>query len=344
MRPSSIWPQSGDQNLTLNPNPTLRTKSQIPSPNHRTTTMPPAGDDDPAVSDEATDSDDFAVGDQKRRRISDAAAGGGGGGGEESRRMFQKLWTDADEIRVLEGFLDFTTRRGTTHATYQHDTGPFFDEIRPRLQFDFNKNQIMEKLRRLKKKYRNAAARIDSGRGSVFKNPHDRAAYEISRQIWCSTFMRKPKNSPCSGAVEIEEAPTDRSGGGGVAVPVSDLARVTVAVVEGNSAPVSSSSVPPPLPAPLASGSDPSVEEEAVRICLAPLFKELLQSAIGGSAATMAAWPLWVLPPHPPPADAEGDERWRRQRILELEVYLKRIELVEECVRSVLDNLRSKRA
>lgn len=290
--------------------------------------MPSAGDDDPvAGDDEVTDSEEMVgSGDLIRFRAPNS------GGGEESRRMFQKLWTDSDEMKVLQGFLEFTSKRGTTHANYQHDTGPFFEEIRPRLQFEFNKNQIAEKLRRLKKKYRNAAARVGTGRGLIFKSPHDRATYEISRKIWSSTFYRKPKNPP----IQLDQIP---GGSDGVPVPSSFISSASASPAEeGGTAPV-----PVPAPPPVnEAGSVPpqpkaekaSMGEEAVRICLAPVFKELIQFAMTGALA----------PPPLPAAAAAGmeeDDRWRKQRIMELELYLKRMDLMEEWVRSALEKLRS---
>jgi hypothetical protein len=71
---------------------------------------------------------------------------------DDSRRLFQRLWTDEEELLILRGFLDFTARRGTTFASHQYDTGPFYEEIRRHLSFNFTKSQLIEKLRRLKKK------------------------------------------------------------------------------------------------------------------------------------------------------------------------------------------------
>jgi hypothetical protein len=34
------------------------------------------------------------------------------GSSDESRRLFQRLWTDEEEVRILRGFLEFTSRRG----------------------------------------------------------------------------------------------------------------------------------------------------------------------------------------------------------------------------------------
>ncbi|KAG0474054.1 hypothetical protein HPP92_015911 [Vanilla planifolia] len=236
------------------------------------------------------------LGDRKRPRALDSFVG------EESRRMFQKLWTDADEMMVLQGFLDFTSRRGTTHANYQHDTGPFFDEILPRLHFAFNKNQIVEKLRRLKRKYRNASARIGSGGDSS------------------------------SRALTITQRGGGRSCG-------SEEALVPVVVVESSTGAAAEASVPPApqteaeAAVPSATIAAPGVEEEAVRICLAPMFKELVKFVTSG--ATMVAEPPASVMP------AERYDRWRRHRIMELELHLKRVNLVEEFVRSALEKLRS---
>ncbi|XP_010674885.2 probable transcription factor At5g28040 isoform X1 [Beta vulgaris subsp. vulgaris] len=103
---------------------------------------------------------------------------------DDSRRLFQRLWTDEDEIELLQGFLEYTSSRGTTSSGHHHDTAAFYDQIKSKLQLEFNKNQLVEKLRRLKKKYRNVLSKMSSGKDFVFKSPHDQATFEISRKIW----------------------------------------------------------------------------------------------------------------------------------------------------------------
>uniref|UniRef100_A0A803KPL3 Glabrous enhancer-binding protein-like DBD domain-containing protein n=1 Tax=Chenopodium quinoa TaxID=63459 RepID=A0A803KPL3_CHEQI len=103
---------------------------------------------------------------------------------DDSRRLFQRLWTDEDEIELLQGFLDYTSSRGTTSSGHHHDTAAFYDQIKSKLQLEFNKNQLVEKLRRLKKKYRNVISKMSSGKEFVFKSPHDQATFELSSKIW----------------------------------------------------------------------------------------------------------------------------------------------------------------
>ncbi|OMO62288.1 hypothetical protein CCACVL1_22916 [Corchorus capsularis] len=152
---------------------------------------------------------------------------------DESRRLFQRLWTDEDEIELLQGFLDYSTSKMTSNSSsshhHHHDTALFYDQIKSKLQLDFNKNQLVEKLRRLKKKYRNVMNKISSGRG------------------------------------------------------ISGLAMNAMPLNFGGS----------------------------------------LNFGVGGANGELM------------------DERWRRQQILELEVYSKRLELVQDQIKAALEELRS---
>nr|CAB3476698.1 unnamed protein product [Digitaria exilis] len=128
----------------------------------------------------------------------------GAGAGEDSRRLFQRLWTDEEELLILRGFRDFTARRGTTFASHQYDTGPFYEEIRRQLSFEFTKSQLIEKLRRLKKKYRGAI-------------------YDVARHIWRPAFRRgegagdasdEDDINPAAAAAALPNATEDGGGGG----------------------------------------------------------------------------------------------------------------------------------
>lgn len=48
----------------------------------------------------------------------------------------------------------------------------------------YTKSQLSEKLRRLRKKFRVISTRISKGLDQSFLSPHDRALYEISKQLW----------------------------------------------------------------------------------------------------------------------------------------------------------------
>lgn len=319
---------------------------------------------------------------------------------EDSRRLFQRLWTDEEELLILRGFLEFTSRRGTAFASHQYDTGPFYEEIRRKLSFDFSKNQLIEKLRRLKKKYRVCATRmVAQGAAFAFKSAHEGAIYDVARHIWRPAFKRDGAGGDASDEDDINPAEAaavkaaateppaavEEGGGGGAsahtprgrgsrrgrkrtaqeieaptfpATPapmLTDVAQEPAIAAFESSVPVIAQppSVPAaPLPPYPLTANGPT--EADVRSILSPLLKELISSVAvpgqtglrlglgmgfgGAGGADILGLGLGVagLSPRVP-----GDEKWRQQQILELEVYLKRIELVREQVMTVLQELRS---
>ncbi|XP_074589262.1 putative transcription factor At3g04930 [Curcuma longa] len=286
---------------------------------------------------------------------------------DESRRLFQRLWTDDEEIKILQGFLEFTSKRGTTFASHQYDTGPFYEEIKKELHFDFTKNQLIEKLRRLKKKYRNCVSRMRSaGKDFAFKSVHERAIYDIARNIWSVNVKRTQEsddedlNNPINTVSnEIFTVPINQGSFGSDGMTRSrrrrrgrtpeEEAAIAVAPVVGA---VAENATPAnPIAASVVSSAatpTPSAIEATVKSCLSPLFKELINSSIGGPFAPGfgGALPWNLLPMSLGGSSLVGsgapvDDQWRRQQILELEVYLKRIELVTDHVKSMLEELKS---
>lgn len=324
-------------------------------------------------------------------------AAGAAASTEDSRRLFQRLWTDEEELLILRGFLDFTSRRGTTFASHQYDTGPFYEEIRRRLSFDFTKSQLIEKLRRLKKKYRLCAARVAAqGAAFAFRSAHEAAIYDVARHIWRPAFRRgegagagdasdEDDINPAAAAAAALPAATE-DGGGGAPMPTARgrggrrVRRRMVQELEASALPATSALMltdavqdplavsvqnlaagiapPPPLQVPIVSPVDsaPSpmpvnaggATKEAVRGILSPLLTELIssvavagQSGLGLGFGGIGGLNILGFGVASPNSVMPSDDKWRKQQILELEVYLKRIELLREQVTAALQDLRS---
>ncbi|THG09644.1 probable transcription factor At3g04930 [Camellia sinensis] len=291
---------------------------------------------------------------------------------DDSRRLFQRLWTDEDEIELLQGFLDYTNQRGGGNSSHHHDTTAFYDQIKSKLQLEFNKNQLVEKLRRLKKKYRNVLSKIGSGKEYVFKSPHDQATFEISKKIWSSAADRGGAGGGAGeeGGLEDDESNPNPNpnanpnlfdhNSNGVVDPNSSekkgsrsRKRSRVKIEEkhqfiNQQQPQQQNATP--IAAATAT-SIPNLIEETVRSCLSPLFKELLHNAMNGAGGSRGFGAVAALNPmplsfgSPAPLNFPGgdsmDEKWRKQQILELEVYSKRLELVQDQIKSALEELRS---
>ncbi|KAL3537875.1 hypothetical protein ACH5RR_001241 [Cinchona calisaya] len=316
---------------------------------------------------------------------------------DESRRLFQRLWTDEDEIELLQGFLEYTTSKGVINSSHHHDTTAFYDQIKSKLQLDFNKNQLVEKLRRLKKKYRTVMNKMGSGKEYVFKSPHDQATFEISRKIWSGNGGGAAAG--CGGSVVVEEGGLDddeannnfsinfidqspnpnltpnhnpngidsfekktqrsrkRSRGGGVkfeekqfvlnSVPNlqhSEHQNVGVGVGVGVVSPIVTPVGAVTATAVSGSGHVTNLIEETVRSCLSPIFKELLNSvaSLNGPMSGSRGFGFALTPmPLGLNGDMVTDEKWRKQQMLELDVYSKRLELVQDQIKAQLEELRS---
>ncbi|CAJ2631527.1 unnamed protein product [Trifolium pratense] len=327
---------------------------------------------------------------------------------EDSRKLFQRLWTDEDEMELLQGFLDYTTQRGSSH---HNDTAQFYDQIKSKLQLDFNKNQLVEKIRRLKKKYRNVLNKISSGKEFVFKTAHDQATFEISRKIWNnvapiagdiaiddeeinlnpspnpnlnftpvilkseSTSHTRKRSRPRSVIRSFEKResndaiasirdrdylninlnnPNPNFNPNPIANPIIATTSATVNTAATTTAPTITTA-PNTNPAINANNysnncssnignSVAGVIEETVRSCLSPLLKELMTSATGGPFGGARGGSGFAMNPLQLMNLGFGevvDEKWRKQQILELEVYSKRLELVQDQIKASIDELRS---
>ncbi|KAF8095970.1 hypothetical protein N665_0320s0092 [Sinapis alba] len=96
--------------------------------------------------------------------------------GEDSKKpaAFQRLWTEEDEITVLQGMIDF--KNDTGNSPYD-DTNAYYDYIKKSISFEVSKNQFMDKLRSLKKKYMGKEK-------PSFTKPHDQKSYRLCKFIW----------------------------------------------------------------------------------------------------------------------------------------------------------------
>ncbi|ESQ29258.1 hypothetical protein EUTSA_v10023503mg [Eutrema salsugineum] len=95
--------------------------------------------------------------------------------GEDSKKpAFQRLWTEEDEITVLQGMIDF--KADTGKSPYE-DTNLYYDFIKKSISFDVSKNQFMDKIRSLKKKY------MSKGK-TAFTKPHDQKSFKLCQNIW----------------------------------------------------------------------------------------------------------------------------------------------------------------
>ncbi|KAM0065114.1 putative transcription factor GeBP family [Helianthus debilis subsp. tardiflorus] len=99
----------------------------------------------------------------------------------KNEKLFQRLWSEDDEIVVLEGMIGYKKENGEDPIA---DMGAFHEYIKKSLHVDFSRSQLVDKVRRLKKKYVNNASREKDGKDRSFSKSHEQKAYELSKIIW----------------------------------------------------------------------------------------------------------------------------------------------------------------
>ncbi|MQL92067.1 hypothetical protein Taro_024688 [Colocasia esculenta] len=103
-------------------------------------------------------------------------------GGSSSKKLFQRVWTDEDEIALLEGMLDFQEKHGGPLRVSVSNA--LFEFISSTLERDFSKVQLYTKIRALRKKYERNLLRGKEGADPSFSKPHEQVAFELSKKLW----------------------------------------------------------------------------------------------------------------------------------------------------------------
>ncbi|KAG7584431.1 GLABROUS1 enhancer-binding protein family [Arabidopsis suecica] len=108
------------------------------------------------------------------------------GDDDNKKPRFQRLWTEEDEISLLQGMIDFKAETGT--SPYD-DMNGFFDVAKKNISFDVSKNQFGDKIRGLKKKY------FGSRKKKSVESDHDKKCLELAKSIWGLGVVESPVKS-----------------------------------------------------------------------------------------------------------------------------------------------------
>lgn len=222
-------------------------------------------------------------------------------GGDESKKLFQRLWSEEDEIVILNGMIDYTSKRGADPTS---DMNAFHDFIKKLLHFEVSKvAQLTDKIRRLKRKYGNNAAKKKYNP----TKPHEQKVFELSKKIWGGNAAEEPKSN-------------------GTATPVA----------AAKSSQKSNGKAKSALPAASKEGSK--------------LIKSDEKASFSGSLSETIGIGMKSLPEHvlkkgldliPESKKAELDAKWKKLHIDELELFVRKNQLINEQVKMVLEKLKS---
>ncbi|KAI4313132.1 hypothetical protein L6164_026139 [Bauhinia variegata] len=113
----------------------------------------------------------------------------------EPKKLFQRVWSEEDEIALLKGVAEYWEKNSADPCKVQN---AFHDFIKESFNVNFSKSQLIDKIRRLKKKYENNARKGKNGEDPKFSNVHEEELFELSKKIWATegTSGGAPKPKP----------------------------------------------------------------------------------------------------------------------------------------------------
>ncbi|KAL3519569.1 hypothetical protein ACH5RR_017718 [Cinchona calisaya] len=240
-----------------------------------------------------------------------------GNSNDDSRKLFQRLWSEDDEIAILKGMLDYSAKKKADPVT---DLNAFLEFIKKNLHLDFSRTQLQDKIRRLKKKYeKNAEKEKKDNKERTFTKPHEQKAYDLSKKVWGSEknvggeeTIESPKVNGTVVRKSRSKGPvgTGTGTGTGRTTPKVDLEEKLKEVKDV----VSGKKVVEGLKN-VSFGLDSLRIEEWVLKNGADLIKDEKKRA-------------------------ELEEKWRELKVKEIELFARRSELMAEQTKLILDGLK----
>ncbi|XP_023544486.1 STOREKEEPER protein-like [Cucurbita pepo subsp. pepo] len=236
---------------------------------------------------------------------------------DESKKLFQRLWSEDDEIAILNGIIDYTAKKGADPAL---DMNAFHDFIKKSLHVDVTRAQLVDKIRRLKKKYRNNVDRGKKGADPTFSKPHEQKGFELSKKIW--------------GGEGITRTPV-------VEQPKSNANGTPKKNQRGSSTKTLASLKAELLPSPDAPKDDDKMkidDNQAPSGCMDGFVA--FERSLGA-----AGFPESFLKPGlnliGQSKRTELEEEWKKLHLAELELFLKRTDLIRDQAKLILDAYKS---
>jgi len=168
-------------------------------------------------SKRAAESDSNKATDSKKRKIVSSSSTTTTNGDDEDPKkapgagpgVIQRLWGEEDELTVLKGMIEYGSKTGSDPYA---DMGVFHEFIKKSLRVEVSKTQLMDKIRRMRKKYQTNFDK--GGHDMVFSKPHERKSFELSKKIWGTQTTPKPKTNTNSVTLALPRQEVVENGGG----------------------------------------------------------------------------------------------------------------------------------
>ncbi|XP_023002944.1 probable transcription factor At1g61730 [Cucurbita maxima] len=259
-----------------------------------------------AKKSSVADADDGAVAEDDSKKSVD-----------ESKKLFQRLWSEDDEIAILKGMIDYSAKKGTDPAL---EMNSFHDFIKKSLHVDVTRAQLVDKIRRLRKKFRNNVDRGKKGADPTFSKAHEQKGFELSKKIWGGEgFARTPAVEQLK--LNVNGAPNKNQRGSTSKTLASLKAEL--------------------LPSPEASKEDGKMkvnDNEAPSGCMDGFVAFERSFGAVGLPESFLKPGLELIRQS---KRTELEEEWKKLHVAELELFLKKTELIRDQAKLILEAYKS---
>ncbi|XP_062013380.1 probable transcription factor At1g61730 [Rosa rugosa] len=237
---------------------------------------------------------------------------------EESKKskLFQRLWSDEDEIIILKGMNEYKTKKGVDPYA---DMTAFHEFIKKSLKVDVTKIQLQDKIRRMRKKFENNVKKKHKP-----TKAHDSKTFELSKKVWGGG----------EGGEDITGQVTIASFGKGEQPKSNGKAK-------GNQK--SNSKTLAALKAELLASPETTKEDEKSEALLRPRASDsVLSEVIGfhkgfkelGLSETIVKQGMELIGGS---KRADLEDRWNKLHVAELELFVQRTELMRDQGKLILE-------
>ncbi|KAI3740833.1 hypothetical protein L2E82_31307 [Cichorium intybus] len=125
-----------------------------------------------------------------------AVAATGSENAGEKKPLFQRLWSEDDEIVLIKGMINYVETKGKDPIA---DVNDFHEFVKSSLNVDVNNGQMTAKVKRLKAKFMNNVGKIEqNGKVRSLSNPHEKKMYELSEKLWGRNSNKNPALVSCT--------------------------------------------------------------------------------------------------------------------------------------------------
>lgn len=106
-------------------------------------------------------------------------------GGSQEKELFRRIWSNEDELVLLQSILEYKERHHVIPYTLVH-TESLLKYVKDSLSISVSVNQLNDKVRRMKKRYKTTTSRQMLTKKSKISDPHNATVFDLSKKIWDS--------------------------------------------------------------------------------------------------------------------------------------------------------------